>query len=209
MTENNNTHAVPDGYKEDPKGRLVPIDNIREIDMLRDEQVHELIAAAKMLQQAMQRFKNAAYADIAAFVELSAERYDVKLGGRKGNICLSSFDGKQRVRFDLAERLTFDEGLIAAKALIDECLHDWTEGANDNLKAIVDQAFDTDKEGQINTNRILALRRTQIDDDRWKRAMDAISEAVQVADTKSYIRFYERDSADKKYQAISLNFADL
>lgn len=59
------------------------------------------------------------------------------------------------------------------------------------MQAIVNQAFDTDKEGQINTGRVLSLRRLDIKDERWLRAMNAIGEAVQVVGSKSYIRVYE------------------
>ncbi len=199
---------IPEGYKEDPRGNLVPLANIREIDQLRDTEVLDIIQQAKAQQQRLKQFKQHIYDTIAAFVEVSAERYGVHMGGRKGNITLTSFDGRYRVQFAIAELLTFDEGLQAAKVLIDECLHEWTEGANANLKAIVDRAFDTDKAGNLSTTRILSLRRTQIDDPRWAKAMDAIAESVQVTDTATYVRFYEKNKHGK-YQAISLDFAAL
>lgn len=218
MTKNNKTIpdlsstqslVVPDGYKEDAKGNLIPLANIREIDLMRDKEVAEMIEAAKAMQEQLRQFKQGVFDTIASFVELSAERYGVSLGGKKGNVMLRSFDGRYKVQFAIAERLTFDEGLQAAKALIDECLHDWTEGANKNLKAIVDRAFDTDKEGNLSATRILSLRRTQIDDPRWIRAMDAIAESVQVSDTATYVRFYERSGSDQRYQAISLDIASV
>ena len=38
-------------------------------------------------------------------------------------------------------------------------MHAWAEGANDNIKALVNHAFQTDKEGKINTSRVLGLLR--------------------------------------------------
>lgn len=207
MTEETQNKTIPDGYKEDAKGNLIPLANIREIDLMRDKEVVEMISKAKAMQEQLRQFKQETFDTIAAFTELSAERYDVSLGGKKGNITLRSFDGRYKVQFAIAELLTFDEGLQAAKVLIDECLHDWTEGANKNLKAIVDRAFDTDKEGNLSATRILSLRRTQIDDPRWLRAMDAIAESVQVSDTACYVRFYERLGSGNRYQAISLDIA--
>ncbi len=204
----NTAKQIPEGYKEDAKGNLIPLANIREIDLMRDEEVKQMIAEAYQHQDQLRQFKNKTFDTIASFVELSLERYGVKMGGRKGNVTLTSFDGRHKVQFAIAERLTFDEGLQAAKALIDECLHDWTEGANDNLKAIVDRAFDTDKEGNLSTTRILSLRRTKIEDERWQRAMDAITESIQVTDTACYVRFYERDK-NNKYKAISVDFASV
>ena len=65
------------------------------------------------------------------------------------------------------------------------------------------------KEGKLPVDRILSLRRLNIEDERWKRAMDAISEAIRVESSKSYIRFYRRESADKPWTALSLDIAKL
>ncbi|HAT2590586.1 TPA: DUF3164 family protein, partial [Citrobacter freundii] len=87
--------------------------------------------------------------------------------------------------------------LQIAKDLIDECVTEWSEGANDNLRAIIADAFQVDKEGQLNTGRILSLRRVKIQDERWSRAMEAISESLQVAMSKTYINFREKDKHGK------------
>ena len=64
-----------------------------------------------------------------------------------------------------------------------------------------------DKEGKINTGRVLSLRRLDIDDDRWKRAMDAISDSIQTVGSKSYVRLYERIGDSEEYVPISLDIA--
>ncbi|MGL5221986.1 MAG: DUF3164 family protein, partial [Plesiomonas shigelloides] len=94
-----------------------------------------------------------------------------------------------------------------AKTLIDECLADWTEGARPEIHAIINRAFQTEKEGEVNTGAVLALRRLDIDDPRWKNAMDAISEAIQVIGSRSYIRVYERIGDSDQYRPISLDIA--
>lgn len=104
--------------------------------------------------------------------------------------------------------MVFDERLQVAKQLIDECLTDWTKDSNDNIKALINQAFQVDKEGKVSTSRVLALRSLDINDAKWDRAMDAISDAIQVTDTKEYIRFYERDDAGA-YHQISLDFSNV
>ena len=160
----------PDEYLQDSKGRLVPLSLVSDVDRQRNELVLELIDLAKNLQEGMINVKLQAMADVHAFVELSAEKYDVKMGGHKGNVTLTSFDGKYKVQVAVGERLAFDERLQAAKKLIDECLTDWTGDSRDEVKTIVMDAFQVDKEGGINTGRILALRRLSIDDERWHKA---------------------------------------
>jgi len=98
-------------------------------------------------------------------------------------------------------------GDIAAKELIDECLRDWTEGARAELRALIADAFRVDQAGKIRTGSVLALRRLDITDERWLRAMQAIGDAVQVVGSKSYVRAYERNDATGQYEAISLDIA--
>ena len=70
-------------YRKDAKGNLVPVDNIKEMDLLRDELVMELAGKARSVQEKIVDFKRGAVEDIAAFVQLSADRYDVSLGGQE------------------------------------------------------------------------------------------------------------------------------
>ena len=199
--------ALPAGYWRDAKGCLIPESMIKPIDKERDRLVNELVGKARNVSNVLARFKVEAFGDIAAFIDLSAEQYQAQLGGKKGNLTLYSFDGKYRIQRAIQDRIAFDERLQAARVLIDECLADWTEGASPELQAIVNQAFNTDKEGQINTGRVLSLRRLDIKDERWLRAMNAIGEAVQVVGSKSYIRVYERVGDTDHYQPIALDIA--
>lgn len=137
-----------------------------------------------------------------------SNRYGVKLGGVKGNVQLLSFDGKYKLCRDYGQLLTFDEGLQAAKELIDGCLRRWCKDSRPELRAVVEQAFKVDKKGRINTGAVLGLRRIEIDDPDWKEAMRAITESLQVLDSRVYVRAYERDSSGA-YQPISLDFASV
>ena len=156
----------------------------------------------------MKRFKRMVFDDVGAFISLSAEKYGVRIGGAKGNVTLFTYDGSYKMQLAVQEHIRFDERIHAAKALIDECLHDWSEGAKPELKALIDNAFEVDKEGNLSTAKILSLRRVEIADKRWNQAMEAISDSVQVVGSKDYIRFYQRD-VDGKYQPISLDMASV
>ena len=195
-------------YRQDAKGNLVPLANIKEIDLLRDELVMEIVGKAQTVQQQMAAFKADSMADIAAFVQLSADRYDVAVGGKKGNVTLHSFDGAYRVNLSMQDTLVFDEGLLAAKALIDECINEWTEGSRSELKTLINAAFQVDKEGNISTARVLGLRRLKIKDEKWQRAMEALSDSLQVHTSKQFVRVYKRDDAGE-YQLVSLDIAKI
>ena len=198
---------IPEGYRADAKGCLIPESMIKPIDRTRDELVIELAESAKIISDGLRKFKASVFSEINAFVELSAEQYSVQLGGKKGNLTLFSFDGAFKIQVAIAEHLVFDERLQAAKHLIDECIIDWSQGSRDEIKVLVQSAFQTDKEGKINTGRVLALRRLDIRDEKWQQAMQAIGESLQVVGSKEYVRFYERIGNTDQYQPISLDVA--
>ena len=196
-------------FKTDAMGNQIRIENIKPIDLARDELVTELVRQARGVSDAIASYKMAAFADIAALIELSAEQYGVKMGGKKGNVTMLSFDGKYKIQRAINEHITFDERLQAAKVLIDECLNDWTADANINVQTIINKAFEVDKEGNINTGRVLTLRRLDIADERWTRAMSMIGDSIQSVGSKAYIRLYERVGDSDTYTPISLDIASV
>ena len=203
----NAQQQIPAGYRMNAQGHLIPESLIKPIDLERDRLVQHLVDRASELSGELADFKAVAFGDIEAFVDLSAEQYGAKLGGKKGNVTLLSFDGRYKVIRAVQEGIAFDERLQAARALIDDCLSEWTEGARPEVVALINDAFRTDTKGEIRTARVLALRRLEITDERWQRAMQAIGEACQVVGSKSYIRVYERIGDTDQYQPISLDIA--
>lgn len=204
---NTETKTIPSGYMQDAKGALWPKDTVREIDLVRDELVREIVAKAKEQSEQLAKFKAGVFGDIEAFVQLSGEKYGVKMGGAKGNVSLLSFDGRYKLQRAVAESLAFDERLQIAKELIDQCIHEWSTGSRAEIRALVNDSFQVDKEGRVNAARILSLRRLDITDEKWGKAMQAISESIQVAGSKTYFRVYERVGDTDQYRPISLDIA--
>lgn len=204
---NTETKSIPEGYMQDAKGALWPKDTVREIDLVRDELVREIVARAKEQSEQLAKFKAGVFGDIEAFVQLSGEKYGVKMGGAKGNVSLLSFDGRYKLQRAVAESLAFDERLQIAKELIDQCIHEWSTGSRAEIRALVNDSFQVDKEGRVNAARILSLRRLDITDEKWGKAMQAISESIQVAGSKTYFRVYERVGDTDQYRPISLDIA--
>ena len=200
------TKSIPEGYWQDAAGNLVPESKIKDIDKLRHQTVTELCEAAKVRSVQLSEFKNYSMGDVSAFIETSLEQYGVKYGGARGNVTLTSFDGRYKVVRQIQDRLAFDERLQAAKELVDECAISWSEGINDNARALINHAFQVDKEGKVSVSRILALRSIKISDPQWQKAMEAIADSMHTVGSKPYIRFYERN-ADGSYDPINLDIA--
>lgn len=200
--------VIPDGYLKNAKGDLVNIKNIKPVDLLRDELVKRIIENSKPIASALKAFKENSFAEIQAFIEQSISEYGTSYKGKKGNVQLVSFDGRFKLEKAVQDRITFDERLLAAKELIDTCLTEWSQGANHNLTTVVKNAFQVDKAGNIRVASILSLRRYEIRDSRWQQAMQAIGDAIQVVESKSYIRLYERDD-NGAYHQIPLDIASI
>lgn len=198
--------TIPDGFWQAADGTLVPESKVKDIEKLRHSVVMELCEQAEVKARELAQLKAKIMADVTAYVQTAAEQYGVHIGGKKGNITLTSFDGRYKVVRQVQESIVFGVELQAAKALIDECVHEWSAGANDNIKALVQHAFQTDKEGKINTGRVLGLRRLDIADAKWLSAMKAISDSVQVSGTKPYVRIYKRNQHDA-YVPVPLDIA--
>lgn len=194
-------------YLEDAKGKLIPLTQVPEDHRMRDCLVREKVAKVMDLQKQLRDFKIEAMADIQAFIQLSAEKYGVTVGGTKGNVTLTTVKGDMRMIRQVSENLAFDEKLVAAKALIDECIIEWSEGSRPEIQTLVQDAFQTDQQGKISTGRVLGLRRLQIEDEKWKRAMEAISDSIHVQDTKAYVRFQKRNDTSGKWETLPLDMA--
>ncbi|TCM61896.1 uncharacterized protein DUF3164 [Acinetobacter calcoaceticus] len=204
-----NMTQIPIGYWENAQGALVPEANVKEIDKLRDQTVKRIWEKAEAIHKALAEFKDIAFADIATFIQISADQYDSKLGGNKGNVTLITFDGRLKIQRNIAERIVFDERLLAAKNLIDECLKEWTADGRDEIKAIINSAFNVDKKGEISTTKVLGLKKIEINHEKWLEAMQAISDSINIAGSKSYLRFYQRNDDSGEYEPMSLDIASI
>ncbi len=189
---------------KDASGREYPAKILDPQIVKRDTLVSRVMGRAERLHDKITYEKQKLAADIDKYLQKTAEQYGENW---KGNAELVSFDGKYKVEVRNRERIEFDEKLQVAKQKIDECLKRWTEDSNVNLQAVINEAFQVDKKGEIAKHRILALRKYNIKDKNWKQAMDIIDEAIQVTSTKQYIAFYKRKSPNKPFELISLNFS--
>lgn len=207
--------AIPPGAQEvngkyylpDSKGNLVPLDMVKAQDQLEDEMVRKIFGFATDLSAQISRFKEHSFGDIGDFQAMLDQEYGAKKGGAKGNVTFMTFDGLKKVQVQVADLIEFGPQLQTAKVLIDECLNDWSADSRPELRTIVTRAFNVDKEGQVNRAELYRLRRWDIADERWQRAMDAITDASRSVGSKEYLRFYERDQPDGKWRSVTIDLA--
>jgi hypothetical protein len=203
---------IPAGYVENSSGNLVQESKVKEQDKLRDQVTLALAKEAELISEQLKTFKTKALRDIADLIQIAADKYEINMGGKKGNVSISSYNGQYKVQRTYADNIAFTEEIEAAKALFDQCLMNWSEGGSDNvqkMKAVIDRTFRTNRNGQIKTAQVVDLMRTEIDDDLWMKAIEALTESMQVTGSTVYVRVYKRIGESDRYQAISLDLASV
>jgi hypothetical protein len=200
---------APEGYMTNVYGHLVPAHRVRPAIKLQDQLVRDLLARADRLRDMVAAEKAAMLADVRAFLDILDEKYEVKRAGARGGVVLDAFDGNGRVTISVGDSITLGPAIAAARALIDECVGRWAAGANENLQAIVNDAFKVGEGGKLAVDRVLALRRIEIDDPTWQRAMEAIGDAVQTTRSREYLRLYRRARAEDKLEQVAVDWSKL
>jgi len=200
---------LPDttNFMIDAKGRHVPVHLVSDLEKLQDQLVTNVMNFAISLSAQIARFKTHTFDDVDTYMSLSAEKYGAKRRGQKGNMKFQSYNGCMRLIVAVQDHLDFGPELQTAKALVDECISEWASEASDKIKKLVSHAFDVDKAGRINREALFSLRRLQIDDPRWKSAMEAIADSMRIAGSKTYIRLYQRATATDDWLLVPIDLA--
>lgn len=197
-------------YVNKGKGEMIALSAIKPEHIEEDELVRRLTIKAAQVNEALAALRAEVFDDVMAYRELLAEKYNVKRRGTKGNITLTTVDTSLKLTIQISDTLSFGPELEVAKEIIDGCIRRWSEGSNDNIRALIDQAFQVDKQGKLNTDRILSLKRLKITDEtgEWEKAMTVISDSVRVIASKEHARFYSLDKEKGNATRIPLDLAN-
>ncbi len=186
-----------DQYLKNSRGFEVPVNKIAESDLLKNELVCIMVEDAKALSELHDEFKRKVFNQVNDFISKLASMYQVEIGGAKGNVNLTSYDGRKKVEVGVADQITFGPEINIAKELIDLVVNEKLESVGDDrlLREIVQDAFSTNSDGNYNKARIMALRKYRLasDNENWATAMQALDDAIILSSTKTYVRFYERN----------------
>lgn len=198
-------------YMRDSRGALLSVASVKPADKLQDEMVRKVLGFALGLSGQVARFKEHTLGDVLAFDQLLEQQYQVvKRGNRpegKGNRTYMSYDGLFRVSIQVADSIDFGPELQIAKALLDECMIEFTADARPEIRSIITRAFNTAQEGKVNRSDIFMLLRIESEDERWNRAMEAIRAAMRVVSRKEYIRFGMRSDAKADWTSVTIDLA--
>jgi len=193
-------------YWENSSGNLVPEEMVKPYEQLKDGIVQAISEKIKKMKKEMEEIKNETMSDIDTFMEIAAEEYKVNLGGKKGNVTLTSYDGSIKIVIANSTNQEFNEKINFAKALIDEYLTELTKDSAIELKTIISSAFKI-RQGKLDVRRILELRSYDIKDSKWKRAMELINESLEITNSNRCFRLYVRNKSGNSYDRVNMDFA--
>lgn len=192
-----NTH-IERTFLVNPRGYEVPLDKVAEHDIAKHDLVNGFVDEAKALSELHDEFKQKVFKRVNSFIAELAATYDIEVGGAKGNVTLTSYDAKRKVEVGVADQITFGPEINVAKELIDKVINEKLEtlGEDKLLRDVTQDAFSTNSDGNYNKSRIMALRKYRLasDSEDWANAMQALDDAIILSNTKTYVRFYERNA---------------
>lgn len=194
-------------HQSDPKGRWIDQEMIQPAHLLEDEAVRKVVEYAVLLQAQIARFRDHTIDDIASVKEMLAQEHGTTVGGEKGNISLTTFDGLLRVSVKIADLTEFGPELQLAKSKVTECLRTWSQGADAKLVAVVENAFQVDQAGQINRSNLLYLTRLNIEEPLWKEAMALIRAAERPMGTKEYVQIHRKARIGARWEHVAIDMS--
>lgn len=196
------TKKIPDGYLQDARGRLTPVDTVSEQDLRRDALAKELVSEALELEELIASKRQSMQARVDAYLDWLKAEKKVRREKWKGNIQLDSYDGSMRIDRRVNEVLGFNETLQLAKTMLDEWFNEKLEDGDQDLRTAVMGAFNVDQKGRVNKSQILKILRYDIKDAKWKKAMALIREAMTILTSRQSTTFYVRTSSGEMRQVV-------
>lgn len=197
-----------EGFWMSPRGKAVDPEVISPLDKRRDRTVEQIVKAAARLENRMRVDKEKYLQKIDKYMSYIEKKFHAERTG-KGNLVLTNYSGTVQVEVKISDVIVFDEKLQIAKTMIDACLKKWGADANKNYRAVVDQAFEVDKTGQVNKYNIIRLMRLNIKDEGWKNAMAVLQKSQNITATRQYLNIKKRADLNSKWESINLNFSSM
>lgn len=201
----------------DARGRHCPLNLIGKVDLARHELVNGHCDKAAALAAQIAAFKQEAFSNVDAFVEVSNNEHGAKIGGVgdsakrkwKGNLQLINHNATRKINLKINDKIAFNENLNNAMEKINGLIKERSAGIDEILEVLVNDAFKVDQAGYIDVKKVLDLRRHKIKHPVWQSAMEDINDSIQVIGSKAYIQFWQRPTPEDEWQAIALDIARL
>lgn len=196
-------------YYTDSSGRLVPAELMKPQEIVRDELVTSVVEEYFEMRKMMQDTKRKMLDSIEHFKELQAVSYGVEPKSKKGNLILSSVDGKYRIIIAGNTSKEFNENISVAKDLLDEYLDEElaSAGASEDLRILVTDAFRL-RQGELDFRSVWNLTKLNIKSEKFQKAVEIIKDSIVVRDLNPSLRVYVKNK-EGSFEYFPADFATL
>lgn len=191
-------------------GCLVQVSRLRADVVLTDEVARNLVRKMRELAEHNARVRREIFEEVYAYQDLMLERYNARIGGRRGGLTIAAFTDCQKVEVSTADYSRVTAALPAAQALMNEILDDLTGDVGPDIRTLIMAAFERDeKTGRVNVQRLNGLKKYSLDHPKWPDFITAINEAIEPAGSKTGLRVYERATVKDAWKQVVVDFSRL
>jgi hypothetical protein len=188
----------------DNKGRMIPCEYIPQNELNKSKILEWLFALAMKMHEELAMFKTAANNEVQSYLDHIAAEYGQNY---TGNCMISNFSDTQRIVFKQTTKMVANETINVAIKSVDDCIKSWSEGINESLIAIINDALRVDTYGKRDLKQMMRLFTLEIDDPNWRRAMEALKASIKTVESKKYMYFEYRDDEAGDWKSIKLDFS--
>lgn len=187
------------------KGMMIPANMMTEQNILKDYVATLLVDLAITYNQALENFKHYCFSILTQYRKRMAMINNTE--EPSGGITVTTYDGTKKVESYWHEFTDYGEGLKQAKELMGNVISEGSQEMDSILQKIFLDAFSLNK-GQISVTKILNLCSYQVNDDRWRKAVDIIRSDSNLRTRKEYIRFQLRKKGGE-WETIYIDIAKI
>lgn len=192
-------------FWQDEDGSLIAASLVKPAKSLEDSFVRTVVTGALATTATLRKLKALTFSEAQSLIGILGVEHGVEMGGKAGNVTFHTFDRKFKVQITAQDRLAVGPAIDVAK----KALQDWLAEAEagEEVRALINTAFGLDDQGRVRATELVRLRRLHITHPKWRAAMDAIDDALEVAGKAIYLRVYQRRE-DGRYDLIPLDLAN-
>ena len=140
-------HKKSNKVWHDHRGNEVPREYVPEFDQKQEAQIGKIYNEAQKLSDQLADFKVKSFMIADEMYAQMLRNAKIDPTDRKGNYSLTSFDKSVKVEVNVSDRIDFDENITMAQEKLNQFIRTKTEGADQDLAALVNQAFPPAREG--------------------------------------------------------------
>lgn len=190
------------------KGETVPAKYVSGYDKKKEKVIKKLLKEAEAASKKLTELKQLMFVDGDAIDELMYKEHHMERPNEhKGNYTYYSFDKSIRFSMKVQDVIDFDDRIRLAQEKINQFLESKSEGSDQDLMLLVNNAFKTTK-GRLDKSRIFSLYSLKINNTIWNEAIALIKESITVNHTRRYPSIAFRDQ-NGEYKDVQLNLSSI